>query len=347
MGFEKTVENEIRKRKKKDNLKFKVKRDYVPGPSDVLNTELVVYDKQGNYKTSFDFTPYYRRYNHGEFIGDIIDEIYQECLKAVGLEKKETQEIQKQQPTAVTSSSKENAPESIEQLKEMINKLSQELSGLSETVDLTMNQMSAKKVSEIPQRLFVDIDGTLAVFRQIDTLELLYEEGYFLNLEPIPEVIAAVKEIVRNHPDKEVYIMSSVLSDSHYALKEKNQWLDKYLPEIDDAHRIFPTCGENKLDYVPDGIRENDCLLDDYTNNLVLWEPPAKGIKLLNEINHTKGTWKKSALRYNKSPEELASDIVSVMDGQVIRDPRPQEKQMEYGLSTKPDKSPQIRAPRR
>lgn len=236
---------------------------------------------------------------------------------------------------------------SFEEIHEKLHSISMEISNLSDTVERAINQRRGEQTQKESQRLLVDMDGTLAKFRQLDTLEVLYEEGYFLNLEPIPEVIAAVKEIIANHPDKEVYVMSAVLSDSHYALDEKNQWLDKYLPEIDAAHRIFPPCGENKLDYVPDGIRENDCLLDDYTNNLVLWEPPAKGIKLLNGINHTKGTWKGSAIRYNKSPEELASDIVSVMDGQVIRDPRPQEKQMEYGLSTKPDKSPQIRAPRR
>lgn len=28
------------------------------------------------------------------------------------------------------------------------------------------------------KRLFVDMDGTLAVFRNVDTLETLYEKGY-------------------------------------------------------------------------------------------------------------------------------------------------------------------------
>lgn len=34
------------------------------------------------------------------------------------------------------------------------------------------------------QRLFVDMDGTLAEFKPVDTLEVLYEKDYFLNLKP-------------------------------------------------------------------------------------------------------------------------------------------------------------------
>lgn len=96
------------------------------------------------------------------------------------------------------------------------------------------------------QRLFVDIDGTLAVFKPVDTLETLYEKGYFLNLAPHENVVAAVKEIVTNHPEIEVNILSAYLTDSQYALQEKNEWLDRYLPEIDQTHRIFVPCGSDK-----------------------------------------------------------------------------------------------------
>lgn len=163
------------------------------------------------------------------------------------------------------------------------------------------------------QRLFVDMDGTLAVFQKVDTLETLYEKGYFENLNPIPNTIQAVKEILREHPDVEVYILSAHLADSPYALREKNAWLDKYLPEIDDAHRIFPPCGEDKKAYLPGGIRNTDFLLDDYTHNLLLWEPPARGIKLLNGINHTRGTWEKDRLWYEKDAHVLAENIVDIM----------------------------------
>ena len=186
----------------------------------------------------------------------------------------------------------------------------------------------------VQTRFFVDMDGTATEFKKVDTLETLYEEGYFYNLKPIENVVDAIKYIIKNHPEIEVYIMSSVLSDSKYALSEKNQWLDKYLPEIDRGHRIFPPCGENKLDYIPGGVRDTDLLLDDYTHNLTLWEPPAKGIKILNGINHTKETWRGNRLRYDKSPEELVENIIEIaLNGAIIQDMKPQENELESILS--------------
>lgn len=180
------------------------------------------------------------------------------------------------------------------------------------------------------KRLFVDMDGTLAVFQSVDTLETLYEEGYFANLKPQQSVVDAIREMHHRCPDIEIYIMSAVLSDSPYALNEKNAWLDKYLPEVDKKHRIFPPCGVDKKAYVPEGIRQSDYLLDDYTKNLVLWQPPAKGIKLLNGINHTKGTWKYDMVSSARTEISLANMITSIMrDGQICRDDIYQEKNLE------------------
>ncbi|MCO5386991.1 MAG: hypothetical protein NHB14_15795 [Desulfosporosinus sp.] len=174
------------------------------------------------------------------------------------------------------------------------------------------------------QRLFVDMDGTLAVFTPVDELETLYEQGYFLNLEPIDNVVQAVKGIIRDYPDIEVNILSAYLSDSPWALAEKNTWLDKYLPEVDFAHRIFLPCGCDKKDYILGGLKERDFLLDDYTHNLRLWQPPARGIKLLNGINHTRGSWENDRLRCDKRPTELASNIVGIMKNEeLIRDEKP------------------------
>lgn len=203
--------------------------------------------------------------------------------------------------------------------------------------DLTDDYMVARAFNQPNKeivRLNLDLDGTAAVFQKVDTLETLYEKGYFLNLEPNQNVVEAIRMIIRNHPEIEVYVMSSVLSDSKYALQEKNQWIDKYLPEIDDAHRIFPPCGENKLDYIPGGVRDTDLLLDDYTHNLTLWEPPARGIKLLNGINHTRESWNGNRLRYDKSPEELAKNIVEIaLHGAIVQDMKPQEDEFETVLA--------------
>jgi len=78
-------------------------------------------------------------------------------------------------------------------------------------------------------------------------------------------------------------------------------------------HRIFPACGESKRDQIQGGINENDWLLDDYTLNLNQWDPPGRGIKLLNGINHTKGTWKHEMVRHDKESLEIAENIVDII----------------------------------
>lgn len=164
------------------------------------------------------------------------------------------------------------------------------------------------------QRLFVDMDGTLAEFKTVDTLETLYEKDYFINLKPNENVLGAIKQLIADN-DFDVYILSAYLTDSRYALEEKNAWLDKYLPELPQEKRLFVPCGTDKSIAVPGLIRPDDYLLDDYTKNLSEWEPPAKGIKLINGINHTNGTWQGDKIQFTHAPEELSSMISDVMKG--------------------------------
>lgn len=164
------------------------------------------------------------------------------------------------------------------------------------------------------QRLFVDMDRTLAEFKTVDTLETLYEKDYFLHLKPNENVLGAIKQLIADN-DFDVYILSAYLTDSRYALEEKNAWLDKYLPELPQEKRLFVPCGTDKSVAVPGLIRPDDYLLDDYTKNLSEWEPPAKGIKLINGINHTNGTWQGDKIQFTHAPEELSSMISDVMKG--------------------------------
>lgn len=164
------------------------------------------------------------------------------------------------------------------------------------------------------QRLFVDMDGTLAEFKTVDTLETLYEKDYFLHLKPNENVLGAIKQLIADN-DFDVYILSAYLTDSRYALEEKNAWLDKYLPELPQEKRLFVPCGTDKSVAVPGLIRPDDYLLDDNTKNLSEWEPPAKGIKLINRINHTNGTWQGDKIQFTHAPEELSSMISDVMKG--------------------------------
>lgn len=165
-------------------------------------------------------------------------------------------------------------------------------------------------------KLYVDMDGTIAKFHHVDTLEVLYEKGYFLNLEPIEKVLKAVKSIIRKD-EIDVAILSAVLN-SDYALDEKHLWLDKNLPEVQE--RIFMPCGEDKREYV-NNLSEHSFLLDDYTSNLQQWcdekngQAHGTGIKLLNGINHSKKTWKGEIV--DAESETLAEDIINVIEGKI------------------------------
>lgn len=176
------------------------------------------------------------------------------------------------------------------------------------------------------KRLFVDMDGTLAEFKVVDTLERLYEPHYFERLKPNESVVEAINDINKNHPEIEVYILSAVLTDSKYALYEKKNWIKEYLPEIPEDRYIFPPCGSDKKDFIPDGIRIDDFLLDDYSLNLNSWEPPARGIKLLNGINGNNGTWDKDSVSYLNNSEVLSEKICSIINnGARISEQRPQD----------------------
>lgn len=142
------------------------------------------------------------------------------------------------------------------------------------------------------KRLYVDMDGTLAIWQEIEYFERLYEEGYYRNLLPQMPVVQSVRELMKEN-NYEVYILSAYLTDSPYALEEKQAWVDMYLPQIAKENRIFIPYGQDKSAYIEGGVKESDYLLDDYTKNLIDFDRSGgNAIKLLNGINHTRGTWK-------------------------------------------------------
>ncbi len=153
-------------------------------------------------------------------------------------------------------------------------------------------------------RLFVDMDGTIAKWNNV-AFEDLYQEGYYKNLEPDSAILDEVKMLIELNID--VYILSAYLPDIYddntgelikksYALQDKQEWIEKYLPEINKDNVIFVPYGTNKAEYLKENyspVYEDDYLLDDYTNNLNEWEGyGGTGIKYRNGINGTKGTWK-------------------------------------------------------
>lgn len=157
------------------------------------------------------------------------------------------------------------------------------------------------------QRIFIDMDGTLAVFEKGNSMEQVCSPGYFLHLKPIENMIFATKRLVQDE-NFEIFILSHVLSDR--AETEKHRWLDMFLPEIERNHRIFVPCEKGKEKSVPAGIRQKDVLLDDYTKNLKEWT--GIGIKVLNGINGTNGTWRGRAVTIASDPCILYQSIAAL-----------------------------------
>lgn len=199
-----------------------------------------------------------------------------------------------------------------------------------EVQGVEMMELSNNRVAgEIKNRLFVDLDGTCAKWFAVAE-EQLFEKGYYRNLPEYENVVAAINQIVEKHPDIEVYVLSKYLTNSKYALNEKQEWVEEHLPGIDRSHRIFVPYEKDKRDMIPEGLRRTDYLLDDYTKNFENWVPPARGVKLLNGINHTKGSWQHDRLSLLRSPEEFADALVRIIEkGETVKDRTPQEESTE------------------
>ncbi len=200
-----------------------------------------------------------------------------------------------------------------------------------------------KKPGDGMPRLFVDMDGTLAEWRNItlkidtdedrakvlDILnEILLTPGYYSSLKPHEAMIEAVKELAEM--DFEIYILSCAIEKDGIPspITEKIEWLKQYLPFIPEDHRIFVPDGKNKADYIPGGISANDFLLDDYTKNLKDFENAGgSGIKVCNYVNGSKGRWTGSSVSISYRPEEIASAVRQIVsEGRIVKQIPPDKK---------------------
>lgn len=168
------------------------------------------------------------------------------------------------------------------------------------------------------KRLFLDMDGTLARFHDVDKtfIEAMWQPGFYANLKPFENMVEGVKIFIKEHPDVEVYVLSAVLdTDPPFVIDEKNAWLDKYLPEIEWKNRIFVPAGENKAEALGN-LGPNDYLIDDYNKNLHEFEAAgAHSIKFRNDVNHQgKGAyggekgplWEGQMICYDSHPSFIA-----------------------------------------
>lgn len=194
------------------------------------------------------------------------------------------------------------------------------------------NLVTNKGIEQSKKRLFVDMDGVLAEWRHItlkitsaeqkDTIvkklnQILLSPGYFRSLSPYKNVVDAINEL---NKECEVYILSCVMEkkEEPNPKTEKMEWLKEFLPSIDKSHIVFVPDGKNKADYIDGEISSNDFLLDDYSKNLNDFvKQGGVGIKLLNEVNESKGSWRGNAISKDANPKDIVKDLKALMDGKV------------------------------
>lgn len=159
-------------------------------------------------------------------------------------------------------------------------------------------------------RLFVDIDGTMAKWKAVEFYEELLKPGFYLNMEPNYNLIDALNIVSHKYANEiELFSLSAYLEDAGLAMYEKQVWLENCAGFIPKDHQLFCLCGTDKSLCVPGGIRSSDVLLDDYTVNLTSWSKHARGVKVLNGINDTSGTWEGERLDLSQPAEILANQI--------------------------------------
>lgn len=142
-------------------------------------------------------------------------------------------------------------------------------------------------------KIFLDLDGTLAKFDVENALERFdKEKGFFANLLAF-EGIEVVNNLAKNN---NLFIISA--SPNEQADKDKLIWIEKYLPNISKENITLCRLGENKANIIEKKynieINENCYLLDDYSQNLFEWlKKGGTGIKRLTPISdNSRKLWK-------------------------------------------------------
>lgn len=160
------------------------------------------------------------------------------------------------------------------------------------------------------QKIFLDLDGTLARFNVKNALQRFEtEKGFFENLKPYVN-IEKINELAKSG---NVYIISA--SPNEQADQDKMKWIGKHLFNIPTANVVICRVGENKAEIIKNklgiSIDQTTILLDDYTKNLQEWESAGGvGIKRLTTVANNKSKkWKGLAIR---NLNELAGAVAYV-----------------------------------
>ena len=142
----------------------------------------------------------------------------------------------------------------------------------------------------------------------------MFEKGFFRDLKPFENAVSAIKELVKDNTS-EIFILSATVNSC--SLEEKQEWLDRYLPEIDKEHRIFTSLNVPKSEAIGHRLTDKDILVDDYNKNLLEWQKAGgTSVKAKNNINH-KGLhgelWKGDLIDITDTAESIVERMTKII----------------------------------
>lgn len=128
-------------------------------------------------------------------------------------------------------------------------------------------------------RIFLDMDGTIV--ENIYDLDKSFEKkGGYIKKRPIKPIIKEINKIIESYKYIEINILSCSSNDR--MTKEKNEWLDMYMPNIKKENRIFlvKEKGEYtknniykvKSEYIKNNISNDDIVILVDDDNWILSE---------------------------------------------------------------------------
>lgn len=165
--------------------------------------------------------------------------------------------------------------------------------------------------------LSIDMDGVLAKFNEnLQAEKLLFEKGYFLNLEPQRNVVRALYNVCFLDWDEDISIrpriLSAFLTESKYALDEKKAWLKREVPTLSKNY-TFCECGQSKSNFIKSTeLANRDILIDDYGANCKSWME-AGGVYIKVSRNRKDARQERTRHEFVFSPDMSPTEIANVI----------------------------------
>lgn len=165
--------------------------------------------------------------------------------------------------------------------------------------------------------LSIDMDGVLAKFNEnLQAEKLLFEKGYFLNLEPQRNVVRALYDVCFLDWDEDISIrpriLSAFLTESKYALDEKKAWLKREAPAL-SKNCTFCECGQSKSNFIKSAeLANKDILIDDYGVNCKSWME-AGGVYIKVSRNRKDARQERTRHEFVFSPDMSPTEIANVI----------------------------------